>query len=66
MIKKILLNIAAVAAVCFAATSCSSDEDSILNGGGLEAADAEITLSFNDGGESRAARPVYSSEAANN
>lgn len=65
MIKKILFNIAAVAAVCFAATSCSSDEDPILNGGGLEAADAEITLAFNDGGESRAARPVNSSEAAN-
>ncbi len=66
MIKKILFNAAAVAAVCLGATSCSSDEEPILKGG--DAAENVIALAFNDGGDnsSRAARPVTSSAAANN
>ncbi|MCM1220745.1 MAG: hypothetical protein NC548_40270 [Lachnospiraceae bacterium] len=62
------MNIAAMATVCFATTSCSSGEDPILNGGNDETTGTEIILAFNDGGDTqtRSARPVYSSEANNN
>lgn len=63
--KKNLLFAAAAGVMLFSA--CSNDED-VINGGGVSDANAsgEITLALNAGGngtESRAARPVYSSEA---
>lgn len=63
--KKNLLFAAAAGVMLFSA--CSNDED-FINGGGVSDANVsgEITLALNAGGngtESRAARPVYSSEA---
>ena len=63
--KKNLLFAAAAGIMLFSA--CSNDED-VINGGGANDVNVsgEITLALNAGGsgaESRAARPVYSSEA---
>ena len=63
--KKNLLFAAAAGIMLFSA--CSNDED-IINGGGANDVNVsgEITLALNAGGsgaETRAARPVYSSEA---
>lgn len=63
--KKNLLFAAAAGIMLFSA--CSNDEE-IINGGGANDLNVsgEITLALNAGGngtESRAARPVYSSEA---
>lgn len=63
--KKNLLFAAAAGMMLFSA--CSNDEDVIIGGGVNDAnVSGEITLALNAGGsgvESRAARPVYSSEA---
>ena len=63
--KKNLLFAAAAGMMLFSA--CSNDDD-IINGGNVndENVSGEITIALNAGGsgvESRAARPVYSSEA---
>lgn len=63
--KKNLLFAAAAGIMLFSA--CSNDED-VINGGGANDTNVsgEITLALNAGGssaETRAARPVYSSEA---
>lgn len=63
--KKNLLFAAAAGIMLFSA--CSNDED-VINGGGANDVNVsgEITLALNAGGsgaETRAARPVYSSEA---
>lgn len=63
MIKKFLLNAAAVATVCLVATSCSSEQE-VISDDALTTG-TQITLAFNDGGDTRAARPVYSSAAFN-
>lgn len=62
--KKNLLFAAAAGIMLFSA--CSNDEDVIIDGANDVNVSGEITLALNAGGngtESRAARPVYSSEA---